>query len=154
MIVRVLPRAEVIVCGKPTATPPLMMLTPPMLRLCKPSGAEMLKVPFWVKAPGLLAEPLARLASNKVSSPPATDRPDKVTGWFSGNCGVTGNSGLMGVTGVNGLIEGPVPVSSPPSSGEPATRSGTNSGMPLKPAVGNPMTGSTRPATSSSRTNE
>ncbi|MCY1358085.1 hypothetical protein D9M69_446030 [compost metagenome] len=133
-MVKVLPRGEVIDCGKPAATPPLIKLIAPMLRLVSPSGALMVKVPLRVSETSFLAEPSARLASLTVRSPFCSDRPTKVTGLF-GTCG--GTTGASSATAMSGLT---------------LRRSSGNSGMPLNPAVGKPMTGSTRPPTSSSMT--
>ncbi|MNI59793.1 hypothetical protein D3C73_1149730 [compost metagenome] len=55
---------------------------PPTLRLCKPSGAVILKVPCWVRAPASGALPSCRLLSDTVSSPPCTPSPSSVTGSF------------------------------------------------------------------------
>ncbi|MND84552.1 hypothetical protein D3C80_764460 [compost metagenome] len=125
-------------CAKPAATPPLITLIPPMLRLVSPSGALMVKVPLRVSEPSFLNEPSVRLASLTVRSPFCPDRPSKLTGLF-GTCGVTG--GTTGVSAATVLL-----------SGLAFRRSSGSSGMPLKPAVGKPMVGSTRPPTSSSMT--
>ncbi|MOA46049.1 hypothetical protein D3C78_1685110 [compost metagenome] len=49
-MVRVLPIQVLPEIGKPCTTPPLIIWTPEMLRLCRPSGAFTVKVPCWVSA--------------------------------------------------------------------------------------------------------
>ncbi|MNH15236.1 hypothetical protein D3C79_748460 [compost metagenome] len=128
-MVSTLPRPVVIDWPTPVTAPAVTMLMPPTLRLNTPSGACTVKLPPRVRAAGSLAEPWARLASFNDNSPPSTSSPWRLTGLSTAGSG--GASSLL-------LIR-------------PTSSSG-NSGKPLKPAVGKPICGSTRPATSSRMT--
>ncbi|MNH05133.1 hypothetical protein D3C79_644490 [compost metagenome] len=79
-MVRVLPSGVVADCGKPTALPPLTTVMPPMVKVCRPSGAVTEKLPPWVNAGPFGLLPSERCFSKTVSSPPSTFRPLRVIG--------------------------------------------------------------------------
>ncbi|MNR13839.1 hypothetical protein D3C85_1302690 [compost metagenome] len=78
--VNVLPNGVVTDCGKPAATPSVTTAIPPKVRVCTPSGAVMVKVPFWVSAELSASLPSLRFFSKTVSSPPLTLNPPIVIG--------------------------------------------------------------------------
>src|ERR1700712_2802899 len=168
------PDGSVIDCAEVIPAPSTTTSMPPMVRVCKPSGALTLITPFWVRAPASGALPLARLASFSVTS-----LAPRVTALFTGGGGSSGGVTTGGSTGgvttggstggvttggstggvTTGGSTGSVTTGgstggtttggselSPLRFGAPKTSPSGTSKRLTKPAVGKPTTGLTTPA--------